>query len=258
VIACDTIRDAVIAGLPQVLRCESMASGLRLGTVFEHPDGDLIDMFLVEEGGATWLTDQGEALRHLDALGFDATNTPKKRALFQDALSNLAVQDQGGRLALAVDVSDAKDFTAKLLRLGQAMTRVGDLLFMAREQSPRFFREDVQDFLHDRGIEAEGGPQVVGRSGQAYTFDFRIARVSTPLLIKTLTTGSRAAAETLVSATVRTFYDLSRTSSDEQRVSVVDDSEDVWTPAQLDLLGDLGKLVLWSAPEKLIDLARAA
>jgi hypothetical protein len=258
VIACDTVRDAVIAALPQILRCEPTESGLRLRTVFEHPDGDLIDLFLVEEGGTSWLTDHGEALRHLDALGFDATNTPKKRALFQDALSNLAVQDQGGRLALAVNLSDAKDFTTKLLRLGQAMTRVGDILFMAREQSPRFFRDDVEDFLQERGIEAQAGPQVVGRSGQPYTFDFRVPRTSTPLLLKTLTTGSRAAAETLVSGTVRMFYDLSRTSSEEQRVAIVDDSDDVWTPAQLDLLGDLGKLVLWSTPEKLLELARAA
>ena len=257
-IACDAVRAAMTAALPQILRCESAASGLRLRTVFEHPDGDLIDIFLVEEAGSTWLTDHGEALRHLDALGFDATNTPKKRALLQDALSNLAVQEQNGRLAVAIDPGDAKDFATKLFRLGQAMTRVGDLLFTAREQSPRFFRDDVQEFLREQRVEAEATPQVVGRSGQAYTLDFRISRVTTPLLLKTLTTGSRAAAETLVNGAVRMFYDLSRTSSEEQRVSVVDDSEDVWTPAQLDLLGDLGKVVLWSAPDKLLELARAA
>jgi hypothetical protein len=226
--------------------------------VFEHPDGDLIDIFIVEDGGTVWLTDHGEALRHLDVLGFDATNTPKKRALFQDALAGLAVQDQGGRLAVPVNVADPADLTTKLLRLGQAMTRVGDLLFMSREQTPRFFRDDVQEFLREHEIEAEANPQVVGRSGQAYTLDFRIKRATTPLLLKTLTTGSRAAAETLVSGAVRMFYDLSRSSSDDHRVAVVDDSDDVWTPEQFDLLRDLGKVVLWSAPERLIDLAHAA
>ena len=126
-IACDTLRNTIMAGMPQVLRCDPIAGGLRLRTVFEHPDGDLIDLFVVEEdGGPTWLMDHGEALRHLDSLGFDATNTPKKRSLLQDALANLAVQNQGGCLALAVDTNDPKDFMTKLIRLGQAMTRVGD------------------------------------------------------------------------------------------------------------------------------------
>ncbi len=146
----------------------------------------------------------------------------------------------------------------KLMRLGQAITRVGDLLFMAREQSPRFFRDDVREFLREQALPAEESPQVVGRSGQSYTLDFRIVRPTTPLLIKALTTGSRAAAETIVNSTVRMFYDLSRTSSDEQRVAVVDDTEDVWSQAQFELLTDLGKVVLWSAPDQLVALAKAA
>jgi hypothetical protein len=32
----------------------------------------------------------------------------------------------------------------------------------------------------------------------------------------------------------------------------------VWTAAQLDLLDDLGKVVLWSSAESLVELARAA
>ena len=93
--------------------------------------GDLIDIFVVEESGSAWLSDHGEALRHLDALGLDATNTPKKRLFLQDALSNLAIRVDAGRLVVLVDLSEPRDVATKLMRLGQAMTRGGDLLFTA-------------------------------------------------------------------------------------------------------------------------------
>jgi hypothetical protein len=142
--------------------------------------------------------------------------------------------------------------------MGQAMTRVGDLLFIAREYTPRFFRDDVKDFLAEQKLPVEDAPEIVGRSLQNYTLDFRIRRASTPLLVKTLTTGSRAAAETLVNGTVRMFLDISRSGVDDARVAVLDDSEDVWTTPQINILQSLGNLVLWSAPQDLVDLARAA
>ena len=259
-IDCERFRHALAVGMPEVVSCDPANGGaeLRLRTLFEHPDGDLIDIFIVDEGGSTWLTDHGEAIRHLDVLGFDPLNTPRKRALLQDALSGLAVQNSGGTLMVAVNTEDPKDLTTKIVRMGQAMTRVGDMLFVAREQTPRFFRDDVNEFLRERQVDIEENPELVGRSGQPYTLDFRIRRRTSPLVVKTLTTGSRAAAETLVNGAVRMLFDVSRSGIEGTCVSVIDDSEDVWTEPQLSILSSFGELVLWSAPDRLVDLARSA
>ncbi|HXX69639.1 MAG TPA: DUF1828 domain-containing protein [Polyangiaceae bacterium] len=255
---CEDFRRVVIEGVPQVLRCDETSAGLRLRTVFEHPDGDLIDIFLVQADGRVLLTDYGEALRHLDVLGFDAMNTPKKRAMFNAAIANLNVQESEGRLEVSASADDPKDLATKIFRLGQAAVRVGDLIFLARELSPRFFRDDVREFLAEHKFPIEDSPQVLGRSGQGYTLDFRIRRKTRPLIVKTMTTGSRAAAETMVSSTVRMFYDLARTSGfDEQPVAVFDDSEDVWSPSQFELVGSLAPCVLWSHPDELVRLAAA-
>ena len=259
-IDCEKFRHALAAGMPEVLRCDPTNGGaeLRLRTLFEYPDGDMIDMFIVDEGGSSWLTDHGEALRHLDVLGFDPANTPKTRAILQDALVGLAVQNSNGRLMVEFNPENPADLTTKIMRMGQAMTRVGDLLFIARELTPRFFRDDVKEYLSEQHIDVDVSPEIVGRSGQPYTLDFRIRRPRTPLLVKTLTTGSRAAAETIVNGAVRMFLDVSRSGVDDSRVTVLDDSDDVWTAPQLSILGSLSDVVLWSTPEKLVELARAA
>lgn len=254
---CEDFRRVIIDGMPQVLRCDEVTGGLRLRTVFEHPDGDLIDLYLVDAGDRVLLTDHGEALRHLDVLGFEPLNTPKKRAMFTEAIANLSVHESEGNLEITARADDPKDLLTKLFRLGQAAVRVGDLVFVARELTPRFFRDDVREYLTANKIEAEDSPQVVGRSGQPYTLDFRIRRRRNPLLVKTLTTGSRAAAETMVNGTVRMLFDLTRVPLDEERVAVFDDTEDVWTPAQFDVIRELAQVVLWSRPEELIALAAA-
>jgi hypothetical protein len=256
-IDCNAFRNAMTLGMPEVLRCDPVQNGqeLRLRTIYEHADGDLIDMFVVDDAGGTWITDHGEAFRHLDVIGFDPTNTAKKKSLLQEALGNLAVQNIEGRLMVPVNANDPKDLATKIIRLGQAMTRVGDMLFLSREMTQRFFREDVRDFLRDNKIEMEESAEVVGRSGQQYTVDFKVRRRTSALLIKTLSTGSRAAAETVVNGAVRMFLDISRSELDDARVSLIDDSADVWTPPQFSILQSVGETVLWSSPQQLIELA---
>lgn len=256
--SCSEIYNALRTSIPQSFACKQTDAGLRLRTVFEHPDGDMVDLYVIEESGKTWLTDHGEALRHLDSMGFDPSNSPRKRSILAQMLSNLNVRESQGRLYVGVDPSNPVDVATKLFRLAQAVTRAGSLVLLSRETNPRFFHDDMREFFIEQHVPVIENPTRIGGSGQNYSFDFEVPRERTPLLIRALSTGSRSVVESVVNKAVRELFDVSRGAANDTRLVVLDDSNDVWTNEHVRLLEGLASVYYWSSGREILDLAGAA
>ena len=79
-------------------------------------------------------------------------------------------------------------------------------------------------------------------------------------LLYILSTGSRAAARSLVEHVVAAWYDLSSLKVDPNFlhfISLFDDTMDIWNPEDFNLVQDLSTITSWSKPDELLELLAA-
>jgi hypothetical protein len=73
-------------------------------------------------------------------------------------------------------------------------------------------------------------------------------------LIYVLSTGSKAAARGVAEHVLAAWYDLSHYTAGPEAlkfISLFDDSVDVWTEKELNLVSDLSDIAIWSRPDDL-------
>jgi len=154
-----------------------------------------------------------------------------------------------GELRTSLEDWDKAAWT--VMRLGQAIVQVGDLVFSLRLGVLSTFKEEVEEYWIESRIPYDVDYPVVGGSGESYTVDFYIPVPHRPKLVETLSSQSRSYANTLVSRVVRTWHDLLRVDGRYGYVSLIDDSTDVWRPEWFDQLANLSEVVVWGERERL-------
>lgn len=250
---CQRVREMLQAQLSPMFDCREENGRLVIVTPFEHPDGDLMEFHVTQEGGQLVVSDLAETLATLAAYRFDVESTPKRRKLFESVIRDLGAHYFQGEIRLPLVSPD--ELVPALMRLSQAALRTSDLLFTSRYGAGTTFKEEVEEFLAERNVPHETDYKLTGRSGQTYTLDFYIERRQ-PLALEALSTASSGYAEQLVSRTVRMWYDLKRVDGRFVYATVLDDTEDVWKEQQIEILTSLSELVVWSEREKLAELAK--
>jgi hypothetical protein len=233
--------------------CREEDGYLTIVTPFEHADGDYIELYLVEENDRLILTDHAETLAILASYGFELKRSVKRARLLDSILKAANVHIFQG--ALRIEVESMADLIPAIVRLSQASVQAGDLLFTMRYGAGTAFKEEVEEFLVERQLRYQTNYRVFGRSQQQYSVDFYIER-RRPVLLQTLSSGSTNYVETLISKTVRMWYDITRVDGRYEYVSLLDDSVDVWKPSHMELLSDLSKVVAWGERENVISLLR--
>jgi hypothetical protein len=251
---CDELKRVLARDLAPLYECREENGHLTIVTPLEQPDGDYVEFYLVEEGGRLVLTDHAETLAVLASYGFDLKRSPKRARLLDSILRAANVHLFQG--AFRMEIESEGELVPAVLKLGQVAVQAGDLLFTMRYGAGTQFKEEVEEFLVERRVPYEANARVLGRSGQHYSVDFYVEK-RRPALLQTLSSGSASYAETLVSKTVRMWYDVSRTDGRYEYVSVLDDSADVWKPPQIELLSDLSRVVAWGERDTLIALLAA-
>ena len=120
----------------------------RVVTPFVFNDGDHLVIVLKEEGGRWVLSDEGHTYMHL-SLDLDERElrTPTRRRLVRNALSFFGLTDRGGELVLAVDDGD---HGGALFSFVQAVLKITDVTYLAREHVVSTFIEDFERFISDR------------------------------------------------------------------------------------------------------------
>jgi len=251
---CAELKKAIEKQLPPLFECVEEDGRLTIVTPMEYPDGDLIELYLVEEPEGLVLTDLAETLAILASYNLDVKRSPKRFKVFQTVLKAQDVHYFEG--SLRIPIISLEDVVPALLRLAQAVLRVSDLLFTLRFGAGTTFKDEVEEFLTEHQVRYETDYRVTGRSGQQYTIDFYIERRK-PFLIQALSSGSSSYAEILVSKTIRMWFDVTRVDGRYQYVSLLDDMIEVWKSSQFEILGDLSTVITWSERERLLALVQA-
>jgi hypothetical protein len=235
--------------LPLLFSCHEEDGRLKIATPYLYPNGDYVDLYLVETPTGLYFTDLGETLGYLADHGISLKQSPKRRKIVNDVLLTQGIELFRGELRTPVEDWDK---TAWLVtRLGQAIVQISDLVFSLRLSALTTFREEVEEYWVESRIPYEVDYHVVGGSGESYTIDFYISVPHRPRLVETLSSQSRSYANTLVSRVVRTWHDLLRVDGRYGYISLVDDSTDIWKPEWFDQLAEFSEVVVWSEREKL-------
>ena len=81
--------ELLAAKLGALFTCEAINGYTRIRTPFLYPDGDVIDLYLQDDGRFTTLTDLGETVRWLKSQTVVARPTSKQDRLLIDACRTL-------------------------------------------------------------------------------------------------------------------------------------------------------------------------
>jgi len=228
-------------------------------TPFFYPDGGVVDVFVVEREGHLDVSDFGEARGWLRLQTVSGRRSPKQEQLIQDGCLTLGVEFFKGQLVWRCKTGD--EVATAILRVGQAAVRVSDLWFTTRTRSVESTSVEVADLLEEQHIAFERGVKLSGRSGRAWAVDFQTRTPERTSLVSVLSSGSRAAARRVTEHVVAVWHDLSHLRAGGPQISFVslfDDTTDVWTDEDFNLVESLSDVYRWSRPDELVDFLKAA
>jgi len=242
--------------LGALFTCAPHGKYVRVRTPFLYPDGDVVDLFVRDQGEETVVSDLGESLRWLRNQTLAMKRPPKQRQLIDDIkLTNDVELYKGALIARATQ----GDLASAIMRVGQAAVRVGDLWFTVQNRAVQSVPDDVEDFLTERSFSFERRFKTMGRSLKPWTVDFYVKDVATSY-VQVLSTGSRASATVSAKTTVAMWYDLSGADDRPHNfISLIDETTaDVWSTEDIRLLDSISTVQPWSKPDEFAALLRAA
>ena len=246
--------------LPPLFACSpAPQEGVRVRTPMLYPDGDVVDVFVLERGSGYTITDFGDALGWLGLQSISRQRSPKQQMLIQDVCQTLRIELFQDQLVIRQVVSD--ELAESVLRVAQAAVRVSDLWFTFRSQSFQNTADEVDEWLREKRIPFDRQVTKQGRSAQNWTIDFETHTDNRTSLVFLLSTGSRGTVRRLAEHVLAGCVDLSHLKINQSGlafVSLFDDTEDVWRPEDFNLVDEHSEIARWSRPDEFESLLRAA
>ena len=247
---------AIQSGLGPMFECSMNGDYVRVRTPYLYPDGDFIDLFLKgTEEGVTTVSDLGEAVRWLNSNTLSAKRSPKQVGLISDISQTHGVEFFRG--ILKARSSESASLADAVMRVSQAALRVSDLIFTSRLRSVESVSDEVADFLQELHLPFDRNKKLVGRSGKSWKMDFQVSAPKRSSLISVLSSGSRSAAQQITKNVVAAWFDLSQYRVIPEPltfISLIDDSADVWSDEDFNLVESISEVARWSEPETLSQL----
>lgn len=247
--ACSAIR----SGLGPMFECAVKGDYVRVRTPYLYPDGDFIDLFIKSTSpGISTVTDLGETVRWLNSNTLSVKRSPKQAGLISDISQTHGVEFFRGMLKARSNEPSA--LADAVTRVSQAALRISDLIFTSRLRSVETVTDEVADFLQELHLPYERNKKLIGRSGKSWRIDFQVSAPQKSSLISVLSSGSRSAAQQITKSVVATWYDLSQYRASPEPlafISLVDDSADVWSEEDFNLVESISDVARWSVPETL-------
>lgn len=247
--------DYIAENMGGLFECLPVNGRIRIRTPYLYPDGDVIDVFLVDDGFPTTLTDFGDTLGWLWTQTAAKDRTARQQRLIQDVVLTHGVELYRGMLTIRVQ--DSKSLAEAVTRLSQAALRVSDLWFTFRSQSADSMNDDVEEFLRDMNIAFDRGERLVGRSGKHWRVDFHTRTPQRSALLNVLSTANKPSARGMVEHMTAGWLDLSYLGMGEGNtrfVTLFVDQFDVWTPEDFKLIEQVSDVAYWSRRNDLAEL----
>ncbi len=224
-----------------------------------YPDGGLVDVFVIERSGRYIVTDYGEALGWLGTQSVRGQLSSKQRRLVDDVCLTLGVELYRGQLTLRCE--NPENLGEIVHRLAQAVVRVADIWFTLRTRAGETVADEVGDWLEERQISFDRAMKQSGRSERVWTLDYQTYTDARTSLIFLLSTSSRSAARRLTEHAAAGWGDLNHLKVSRPHtafVSLFDDTADIWRGEDFKLVEALSEVALWSRPDELEQMLKAA
>ena len=247
-----TLRDS----LPGLFECSLAPDGaVRVRTPMLYPDGDLIDAFVVEQGGEYLVTDFGDTLGWLQMHSVSDSLTPNQRGRADDVCQDLGVERDRGQLTLRC--RDRTEIANAVHRLGQAAVRIADILFTFRPQTVMpadagRVADEVDDWLRSHSLPVERGVRHSGQSGHTWKVDYQVDAAEWTALVCLLTGGGPVAAWRRTLEVFAGFADLGEPAGQSRLISLFDDVNGEWQDESVNLVERVSLPVMWSQREELV------
>ena len=245
--------------LPPLFVCSpAPQEGVQVRTPMLYPDGDVVDVFVLESGDRYTVTDFGDALGWLGLQAVSRQRSPKQQMLIRDICQTLRIELFNDQLVLRSVTDDA--LGESVLRVAQAAVRISDLWFTLRFQSFQNTADEVEEWLLEKQISFERQVQKQGRSMRDWTIDFQTYTASRTSLVFLLSTGTRGAVRRLAEHVLAGCVDLSHLKANQPDLSFVslfDDTADIWRPEDFSLVDAHSEIARWSRPDEFENLLRA-
>ena len=184
--------------------CESVSlhpegvNRYRVFTPFMFDDGDHLAMVLKREQNGWILSDEGHTLMHLTySISESDLQRGTRQKIITDALSAFRVQDREGELVAAIR---EREYGDALYSFVQAVLKISDVTFLARERARSTFMEDFRSFMVETVPEerrefnwhhSEHDPQGM------YPVDCRVNGTKRPLFVFALPSDSKTMVATI-------------------------------------------------------------
>lgn len=235
-------------GLSSQYDCTVTKRGaVRVQTPMLLPDGDGIDVFVIERDGRIVVSDFGDALGWLETQSRTGRLSDGQEQMMQDVLDTIGVRLEQGRLSLHCD--HPHELADAVAKVGQAALRVADIWFTFRNQAFRSTAEEVDEWLRRQEIPFRPRERVPGRSSRKWTIDFATIAPLPPSYVFLLSAWDRGTSNRLVDHVVAACADLSRAGPPDaspQLVSLFDDEAGIWDEVHYRQLEPFAALARWS------------
>lgn len=268
---CSIMRD----GASALYKCSpAPKEGVRVRTPMTLPDGDLVDVFVLERDDGYVVTDFGDTLGWLWAQSPSPQLTKKQRAMVDDACFTLGVEMVDGQLAIR---GVARERVAEsVLRLSQAAMRVADVSFVFPAFHPAPARlssidpagataYEVEMWLKkQRFASVEKNVKRLGGSGRKWRADYEVSAGPRTSLVFLLAAASRGNARRRMDYVLAGCLDL-RDGEDPQvvepsvaLVSLFDDTSDIWREGDFRLVKGVSEVARVSCLDEFHRILTAA
>ena len=237
--------------LGRLFACADQAEYWRIQTPYLYPDGDNIDLFCKAKGDVVKVTDLAETTGWLRMQSASPRRSLRQTRLIEDTCVTHGVEFNRGMLEARCGPGD--DLAQVVTRVAQAALRVSDLWFTLRTRAVQGIVDEVAEFMADRKFRFDRGKQLVGRSGRNRTIDFHVRTELRTSFVQVLTTGNRAAAQSVCNRVLSTWFDLNHLAKGPKAVefvSLFDDTAEVWGKEDYSLVEPISTVSRWSRPDE--------
>ncbi|WNG13254.1 DUF1828 domain-containing protein [Cystobacter fuscus] len=234
---------------------------LRIETDFLYPDGTPIEVFLVKDKETplmpfSKLSDLGQTTAYLLNLSVRPWVSAKRRTFLEDTLRTHRVELNGGAFEVAVSRPD--ELPDAIIRLAQTCLRVSDLIFTRRVSLQSPFVDQLEEFFGDAELAYEPNAELPLLGDRTVEVDFLVQGKRTNSAVLSLSSTNPSAAHASANEVFAKWYDIATAERPENRVTIFDDSHDVYRDSDLKRIAKFSSVLPFSERRQVVEFLKAA
>lgn len=246
------IRPAIASAFSEATLISEDNGDCRITVPFERSDGDLITLWVVQQGDSYIITDEGEThgMLYLSNINLDQESRSRRVQTVREQFDLDTVEDE-----VRITVSE-DELGRRVIDAIQAVQALSYLTYTRRQYTQTDFRADVGDYLLSSDIKYDNNPSIPGAT-EDHRVDFSIRGQSQPTYLEALHAEDASTAKSMAWRTMHKWVDIRERDSEMFTISVVDDESGEYGHDTERILRNYSdQLVPWSQRDELLETLR--